>query len=726
MTSLLDAPQRQALEHSVSEAGLAITGPPGSGKSSLLIARAERALQHLRADQRLVVTTPSAASLPHLSAGLSRVTDDPRARCLPLAELAFEILRRHTPGCERIEETTAELRFFELARPLLQLSWDAFFDTATRPADFEVSGMRSPERFLGAAFRLVRKLHIADFDARRFREAAQSGARSFYGSPPNLANVDLLLSTPDRYRDSLRVDSAELQHQHDREIDLAAMLARLFERYEDDLRASARFTDGDAVFFAIREIDDAAFQTFRERTPLLFVDDAQELTLAERRLLGRIYGPRLAGVSLAGDPMQSCRTLWGALGDGAFSGIQTRIALTTIHRGEGRIVSAAQRILDRAAPNGENGLIVKTRFATQREEATSVANEIVRLLAAGLSPDEIALITRHACIAPPYVEALVARNVDVHLEVGPIDMGSGYLDALAALWSVADPHRSVWLLRNLATPWLHLADATIAQLCGTPDARLLLIPTETPSTRAGKERDAQQQLARNVFRGERDAELSETARERLAEFRTIHRRWSEWERRESALATARRILAESVLATVSDDARGRFDAASARYLLDELENVVRDRRPATFVELLEEFERTRTRERDGNEPSRPIPWRQSGVRILDPSAAVGREFTEVFVVDVRAGSFPRYFVPEAFLFTPKLGVIPFENIGDRAAKRTAKATYALWQTKAAQKYYETDRRALYLAVTRATRRASLSAWGKATRGQSAPELLEER
>jgi len=114
------------------------------------------------------------------------------------------------------------------------------------------------------------------------------------------------------------------------------------------------------------------------------------------------------------------------------------------------------------------------------------------------------------------------------------------------------------------------------------------------------------------------------------------------------------------------------------------------------------------------------------VHVLDVEGAKGREYDHVFVVGAQAGAFPPYYVPDAFLFTPGLGIIPKENVGDDArTARTAKFTYALYRLKLRERFNQQERRAFYCAATRARERLYVSASGRVTRGLAAPELLEE-
>ena len=53
----------------------------------------------------------------------------------------------------------------------------------------------------------------------------------------------------------------------------------------------------------------------------------------------------------------------------------------------------------------------------------------------------------------------------------------------------------------------------------------------------------------------------------------------------------------------------------------------------------------------------------TAVRILSIDAARGRDFDHIVVPNIRAGAFPRYYVPDAFLYSPSLGMIAKENVG---------------------------------------------------------------
>ena len=65
--------------------------------------------------------------------------------------------------------------------------------------------------------------------------------------------------------------------------------------------------------------------------------------------------------------------------------------------------------------------------------------------------------------------------------------------------------------------------------------------------------------------------------------------------------------------------------------------------------------------------------------------ARGRTFAHAVLSGAQAGAFPRYYVPEAFLFSPTLGIVPKDNVGEARTSRTAKFTYYVYKTKARDK-----------------------------------------
>ncbi len=78
--------------------------------------------------------------------------------------------------------------------------------------------------------------------ARASLSRALTGATEFYANPPNLADPAPALCDEELYHDSLDATPEELLRQHRREIDLAKILTRLYQRYLELVASSGRMT----------------------------------------------------------------------------------------------------------------------------------------------------------------------------------------------------------------------------------------------------------------------------------------------------------------------------------------------------------------------------------------------------------------------------------------------------------------------------------------------------
>jgi hypothetical protein len=285
---------------------------------------------------------------------------------------------------------------------------------------------------------------------------------------------------------------------------------------------------------------------------------------------------------------------------------------------------------------------------------------------------------------------------DVDLLARP-DVG----DALAVLWSAADPYKHAWLLRALQSPSIALSDASLAVLCGepaNPQAMLFALPAGETDTDRRWDRRRDVRLATNVLRGERDADLSSVARERVTAFRERRARWAA-HARDAGAGAARAIVADSgVLARRPGETAAR---AQRRGVLIEALLALIGRYETRFPgaqldDALGMLERLAPEE-TGPPVSDPAA---SGV-FTGAIACIGpRRFEHVFAVDARAGSFPPYYVPDAFLFSPSYGMIPKDAAGDAPAARTAKFTWYSHQTKLKDAYAREHRKLLALAMSR--------------------------
>ncbi len=679
----LTAEQRTAVEAPYDQC-LAILGAPGTGKSTALRDRITRARE----------TQPDADPL---------VVGDGRS----IDEYAAHLLRSRGIEVTLIDDVDAESIFAEACAPLFALEWDEF---SQRQIDPEVPGLRSPERFLQSAFRLIRRLRDADIEPALLLSRALAGATEFYANPPNLADPRLLFATKSSYHDSLDATAEELLRQHRREVDLAKILTKIYRLYLDLVGSSGRKTARDAVVEATNCVEkDAAFAAaLRDRHGFAFVDDAQELTNAQLQLLTAIFGKGLRGVTLCGDPFSAISSLRVEQPQAIFALAGSKVELHDRHRSPRRELH---------------------RVSTPRQEAAMIAERAGAWLSEGFRPERIAVLFRSVKNVASYEAAMLDRNIPTAVS-GDVNVFTDRraLDALALLWSVCDPFRHDWLLRTLANPALGLSDASLAVLCGEPpdpQRPLLELDDEpVPTARASRwnpKRDLR--LGWNVIRGEQDDALSEDAAARLRRFRASRERWIQLMDEAPFEAFAQTVWREG-LAREGDpgSAHARAQQLALRRLLERLNAFVAQKAGATLADVLEYAQR---RIESDLETCEADDANEGFVQMLSVEAARGREFDHVVVANVRPGAFPRWYSPDAFLFSPRLGMIPKENVGEARASRTVKFSYYMFRSKARQQYYDRERRAFVYGLLRAGKSVLVTASGTPTRGMTAPEFLEE-
>jgi len=731
-----------ALESPLDQPLIAITGPAASGKTDAL---ARRYAAVLAADPALAVTativsSAHAESGALLAARIAPLLAGERARAFaapgphrgePLATLAYALLAEHAThtglayDIERIDAIEAEAIFERAIEPLFSADWEAYLGPEIDP---EIPGLRAPERFAAAAFRLIRKLRDAGIGPDAFLSRAQRGATEFYANPPNLAAPALLYATKDEHRPALAVSADEREQQRRRELDLAKIIAKLYRSYLDAQVAYGCLTPSDALVEATRLIDERppVAGVVRARFRCAVIDDVHDLSSAEFAFLQRLFGQELRGVTVAGDADAATRTFAGARPERIFKAAATTLALAPGTRVPAQIAAVARALLEPGDPIVAGTALALHRAATLADEAAFVADRVAALVAAGCAPERIAVVHRSLYALGPFEDALVDRNVPVAIDgEGTLFERHDVLDALAVAWSAVDPFAHAWLLRALQLPAFGLDDASLALLCGEPSsAQALLFDLPADEAQADRRWDRKRdlRLGTNVVRGDRDADLGAEARARLEDFRVRRARWQTLLRAAPEGATLARIAADAGL----DAPRHGETAARVqrrRALIDALATAVERvlRRSAS-----DDLSRALTGcERLARTENGPLLQAGSGVAVAAIERIKWRRFAHVFVVDLRAGSFPPYYVPDAFLFSPVYGMIAKDNVGEATTSRTVKFTWYQHHAKLRETYSREDRRALAVALGRADETVTLSASGKPTRGVAAPELLAE-
>ncbi|HTJ25932.1 MAG TPA: UvrD-helicase domain-containing protein [Candidatus Limnocylindria bacterium] len=724
----------RALELPAAHGLIAFTGPPASGKTEALVRRfAVLVTDDPALGEGAIVSAARDDAAQALARRIRAATGIP-VQGATLDALAFEVLRAHpletglALDLELVDPLDAEEIFERAAEPLFSAEWSDWLGADIDP---EIAGLRMPDRFAAAALRLIRKLRDAGIDDESFLQTALRGAATFYANPPNLASPALVAATKDEHRASLTVDASELDRQRRRELDLAKILARLYRSYVEELVRHGCLTANDALVEATRIIEQrpAIARALRTRLRVALVDDAHDLPIAALRFLRALFGDALDGVTVAGDPDAATQTFAGARPDRIFGHAATTVVLAPGPLPP-QILAVRRAVIDAdpayPVPTGE---AVRTlRAADRDDEAAQVAERVAALLRAGTPPARIAVLHRTLRTLTPYEDALLARDVPVALAGDPALFHRAEVrDALSLLWIAVDPFAHVWTLRALQTPMLRLSDASLAILCGepaNPQPALFPLPEgeEAGDRRWDRKRDLR--LGTNVLTGERDPDLAETARERLHAFRARRARWTAWLRETDVTSAARAIVEDGGLLLPRDGetaARTRLRATLLARLLGVIGLYAARHPRADLAAALAYCERLAAAE-CGPEL---LDERDDAVVVGAIDRVLARRFDHVFVVDARAGAFPPYYVPDAFLFSTTYGMIPKDAAGDAVAARTAKFSWYEHQAKPRVAYVREQRRLFAQALGRADVSVTVSAGGRPTRGIAAPEFVTD-
>ena len=713
---------------------IAFTGPPTSGKSEALARRfAALAARDPSLSGATIVTAARAEAASDLAARIGELTGA-NVRGATLDALAFELLRAHpletglALDLEAVGQLDAEEIFERAAAPLFSAEWSDWLGTDIDP---EIAGLRTPDRFADAALRLIRKLRESGIDDEAMLAIAKRGAAAFYANPPNLTAPSLVAATKDEHRASLAVSPTELDRQRRRELDLAKILAHLYRAYVDELVRRGCLTPPDALVEAARLLEGrpAIARALRGRLRVAFVDQAHDLGPAALRFLRALFGDALDGVTVAGDPDAATQTFAGARPERIFGRAAVNVALPA--RTLSPQIAAVMRAViaaDPAARVPAGDAVRVFRAADRHTEADAVAERVAALLAAGTPPGRIAVVHRSLRTLGIVEAALTARDVPIAPAGDPaLFARHDVLDALAFLWSAVDPFRHDWLLRVLQAPLLRLSDASIAILCGEPaqpQPALFVMPEEVTDGERRWDRKRDLRLGSNVLRGERDGDLSPVARERLSAFRTRRARWTQWLRATDPAAAARAIVTDAGAFVARRDetsAATRLRATVLERLLSVIAEYAARHPFAPLVDALSYCERL-----EGAESGPEIvDERSDAVVVASVERILARRFEHVFVVDARAGSFPPYYVPDAFLFSSTYGMIPKESAGDAPAARTAKFSWYEHHAKPRAAFVREQRRLFAAALGGADATVTVSASGRPTRGVGAPELACE-
>jgi DNA helicase II / ATP-dependent DNA helicase PcrA len=400
--------QRAAVEHA--DGPLAVVGGPGTGKTTVLVER----FAWLCADP-----PPSAACAPpEAIAVLARDADGLRARIEARLEHGFEELHvSAVPGfCARLlhdEAIEAGLGPFVAtasAADRLALLLERIDDLSVRLHDFR----GSPAAMLAGIVARIDRLKEQAIAAQAYADWAATLAD---GEPQT-----------DRER-----EFAQIYLAHDRMLGEQSLL----DEGELVLRAHALLEGKPHV---------------RERTLARFrhvlVDDVEELTRAQRELLG-----------LLGDAITVTTS------DPAVAAGLPLVTLDRSLRCHARILQAAGAVSGEVVAGEPGGDVRFWRCANERAQAQAVAAEVARLLREGTAPEQVAVLVRSVRNEGQAVAVALEERAVPHRLVGDsaFFQRAEVRDVLAWLRLLVDPADAGAAVRALARPPVELRSVDLAR-----------------------------------------------------------------------------------------------------------------------------------------------------------------------------------------------------------------------------------------------------------------------
>ncbi|MBN9606456.1 MAG: ATP-dependent helicase [Actinomycetales bacterium] len=248
-------------------------------------------------------------------------------------------------------------------------------------------------------------------------------------------------------------------------------LLDLAAEYEAAKRERGLIEYSDQVALALRaaELSPAIGQEWRERTRVVLLDEYQDTSVVQTRLLAALFGGH--AVMAVGDPHQSIYGWRGASASnlaefaGRFGAGGAPFTLARSWRNGTAILEVANRLVrpltrDSAvpvppleqAPTASSRPVDCVVEQNVRAEAERVAAWFAERLAADpAAPPSMALLLRTRRTQPWFLEALRRRGIDVHvLGLGGLLAEPEVADVVAMLAVIDDPSAGLELLRVLA------------------------------------------------------------------------------------------------------------------------------------------------------------------------------------------------------------------------------------------------------------------------------------
>ncbi|HZV79876.1 MAG TPA: UvrD-helicase domain-containing protein [Candidatus Binatus sp.] len=685
-----------------------VTGPPGSGKTSALAARAARLAR--QAPVHVICSHASGVRVferhvRQLGAEQGiRVATGPQ-HCVHWLRTHYALAGVH-PDIAAGGEAAARVVVRQAAQGLLDMTWP---EVDGADLDLDVPFLSWVDKFLEEAAVLIRQLRGARISPEEFERGCALGITAFYGDEVEAALVksadpQIVARVGRRGREALRAGAGVLQQQKRAERSCAVLLARLYREYLRCARTARSLSDEDLLDECIRWLsaDRASARAIAASCSAVLVDDAEDANAALSELLTILHNAGLQTITLAGWP------------DAAIDGLEGRRSALSALAPDLRI----ELPLLSALPTPQ-----LRRYADEGEESGALAGVLRDLLQQGVPPDSMAVLTRSDDAAIIYSQRLRDAGLPVDPPLGGFEEPAQLLDWLALAAVVDDPADQVHWLRVLASPLLGLADASIYALCEDPEAVTQLaldvgVGDERTRPRGERQRTA---LSLNLLEGRVDDRLPDAVRDVLGRFRL---RFEKWRREYAGLPPA------GVLARLARSggfvSRWQENPLGRARRLDDMVRVIEAfagahaRGIASLNAIVHAFE-------EGDIVVRDAMRSADAIACDSIASAKGERWPHVLVAGVAYERFPRVYVPRAMAFSRTYGLIVRENVAPGAAQ-TAKFAWYYARFDAKGLYLAQERRALAYGLSRGSRSAYASGFGSPPRWAKDYDLLprEER
>ncbi len=449
--------QWAAISHPLTPA--AVVAGAGSGKTAVMAARV------------VYLALVASGRLPagHAGALPSQVL------CLTFTNKAAEELGR------RVRDAVAGLDLPEGEEPTVH-TYHAFAARLLNDYGLRM-GMESGLHLLSEAERwTLMKSLLAD------REFEVYEVRSDYIMQPALSLADQIANHLAAPTDVARVsrafaDELPSNRKQDRDAQFAlrkrAEVAELVEAYQTRKRELGVIDYGDQIALAVELVEEnpAVVADFRERFPVVLLDEYQDTNVAQARMLRALCGLDYP-VMAVGDPDQNIYAWRGASLKNILrfhadfsSGKADRLPLYVNFRSGSRILDVANAVIGEVPaerrgedkelwPHPKNGegrvvtFIAADAYSEGRRIAALLKAEVAKRAGDGeLKWDEVAILCRKKRLFGPIAEVLREEGVPVEvIDLGGLLQMPEIVDLVAWIRLLEDPGRNIHLVRLLQGP----------------------------------------------------------------------------------------------------------------------------------------------------------------------------------------------------------------------------------------------------------------------------------